>query len=91
VRGAFIEPQLPGILLSHMAGLRAVHPTSIATGGAAALVGLFAPWTSIEVKVSLGCLTYDALGLLEVCKFWKGVVLISGQRGGEGGFLQLRQ
>jgi hypothetical protein len=54
LRGAFTEAQLPGLLISYMAALRVAYAISIATGGAAALVALFAPWTSIKGKVSMG-------------------------------------
>lgn len=54
LRAAFTEFQLPGILVSYMAALRVAYAISIATGGAAALVALFAPWTSIKGKVSPG-------------------------------------
>ncbi|KAE9378745.1 putative HC-toxin efflux carrier [Stipitochalara longipes BDJ] len=54
LRKAFSEVQLPGILLSYMAALRVAYAISIATGGAAALFALFAPWTSIKGKVKMG-------------------------------------
>ncbi|KAE8448022.1 hypothetical protein EG329_009945 [Mollisiaceae sp. DMI_Dod_QoI] len=54
LRDAFTEMQLPGLLISYMAALRVAYAISIATGGAAALVGLFAPWTSIKGKASMG-------------------------------------
>jgi hypothetical protein len=54
LRDAFTEAQLPGILVSYMAALRVAYAISVATGGAAALVALFAPWISIKGKVSMG-------------------------------------
>jgi hypothetical protein len=54
LRNAFTESQLPGLLVSYMAALRVAYAISIATGGAAALVALFAPWTSIKGKVKIG-------------------------------------
>jgi MFS transporter, DHA2 family, glioxin efflux transporter len=54
LRNAFTESQLPGLLVSYMAALRVAYAISIATGGAAALVALFAPWTSIKGKVKMG-------------------------------------
>lgn len=54
LRDAFTEAQLPGILVSYMAALRVAYTISIATGGAAALVALFSPWTSIKGKIVMG-------------------------------------
>jgi MFS transporter, DHA2 family, glioxin efflux transporter len=53
LRDAFTEAQLPKILLSYMAALRVAYSISIATGGAAALVALLAPWRSIKGRVSM--------------------------------------
>ncbi len=53
LRQSFSETQLPEILLSYMAALRVAYAISIATGGAAALAALFAPWTSIKGKVKM--------------------------------------
>jgi hypothetical protein len=54
LRDAFTEAQLPALLVSYIAALRVAYIISIATGCAAALVALFAPWTSIKGKVSVG-------------------------------------
>ncbi len=54
LRDTFMDAQLPGILLSYMAALRVAYAISIASGGAAALVALFSPWTSIKGKISMG-------------------------------------
>jgi MFS transporter, DHA2 family, glioxin efflux transporter len=54
LRDAFTEAQLPGLLVSYMAALRVAYAISIATSGAAALVAILAPWTSIKGKVSMG-------------------------------------
>ncbi|TVY73227.1 MFS gliotoxin efflux transporter gliA [Lachnellula suecica] len=54
LRDAFTPAQLPGILVAYMAALRVAYAIAIASGGAAAVVALFAPWTSIKGKVSVG-------------------------------------
>jgi len=54
LRQAFSDAELPGTLLSYMAALRVAYAIAIATGGAAALAALFAPWTSIKGKVKMG-------------------------------------
>lgn len=54
LRETFTEAQLPGLLISYVSALRLAYTISIAAGGAAALVGLLAPWTSIKGKVSMG-------------------------------------
>jgi hypothetical protein len=54
LRDAFTEAQLPGIIVSYMAAVRVAYAISIATGGAAAIVALFSPWTSIKGKISMG-------------------------------------
>jgi hypothetical protein len=54
LRDNFTAAQLPGILVSYMSALRVAYAISIAAGGAAALVALFTPWTSIKGKVSVG-------------------------------------
>ena len=54
MRDAFTSDQLPGILVSYMTALRVAFAISIATGGAAAVVALGAPWTSIKGKVVMG-------------------------------------
>jgi hypothetical protein len=54
LRDAFTGDQLPGLLVSYMAALRVAYAIAIATSGAAAIIGLFAPWTSIKGKVSMG-------------------------------------
>jgi len=54
LRDTFTEAQLPGLLVSYMAALRVAYTISIGTGGAATVVALFSPWTSIKGKVTMG-------------------------------------
>jgi len=54
LRDAFTEAQLPSLLVSYMAALRVAYAIAISTGGAAALVAMVSPWTSIKGKVKMG-------------------------------------
>jgi hypothetical protein len=54
LRDTFPEHEIPNILVSYMAALRATYIISITTAGMAAVVAIFIPWRSIKGKATVG-------------------------------------
>lgn len=54
MRQAFMETELPGIVLSYMLALKSVYAFSIALTGTATIIGTFSSWKSIKGKAVMG-------------------------------------
>ena len=52
LRSVFTAEQLPGILEAYMSGIKVAFLLPVALGGVAAIVSLFAKWTSLKGKVN---------------------------------------